>query len=184
MRIIGGFFKGKTLKSKIARTIRPTSDFVREAIFDTLENYTDISNCTVLDLFSGSGLLGIEALSRGAVFCHFVDKSKASVEIIKEFLLELPIERSRYRITNSDVFSFLNTYQSVKHFDLVFSDPPYESNLNKKLLENANIDKIAKKGTIFVVETSSKSDFNELERFELLQKKHYRETIVLFLMYK
>ncbi len=184
MRIIGGYFKGKALRTKISRTVRPTSDFVREAIFDTLANYTDILNCTVLDLFSGSGLLGIEALSRGASFCQFVDKSKASIQIIKEFLLELSIDKNKYRVTNSDVFSFLNTYQSEKHFDLVFSDPPYKSNLNKKLLENPNIDKIAKKGTIFVVETYSKSNINELEKFDLLQKKLYGETAVLFLMYK
>jgi len=184
MRIVGGNFKGKKLQKRISKNIRPTSEFVREAIFDILENYLDFANKNVLDLFAGTGLLGIEALSRGADFCQFVDKSKSSIEILKSFLEELAVEKSKYKITHSDVFSFLNTYQNERKFNVIFADPPYETNLFKKLIENPNLEKVAKKGTIFVVETHSKFVFENVDWLELKQKKIYGDTAIFFFQYK
>jgi len=184
MRIVGGNFKGKRLQKKLNKNIRPTSEFVREAIFNILENSLDLPNTNALDLFAGTGLLGIEALSRGAEFCHFVDKSKSAIEILKSFLEELAIEKSQYKITHSDVFSFLNTYNNPRKFDVVFADPPYESNLLKKLVEDTNLEKVAKKGTIFVIETHSKFSFQNVDNFKILQKKIYGDTKIFFFEYK
>ncbi|ROL57346.1 16S rRNA (guanine(966)-N(2))-methyltransferase RsmD [Bacteroidetes/Chlorobi group bacterium Naka2016] len=180
MRVVGGKYKGKSFKAKVPKEIRPTSDFVREAIFDILQNFLTFDNITVLDLFAGTGLLGIESLSRGASFCHFVDKSKNAVNIIKDNLFSLQIEKEKYKVTNADVFSFLRHYEKPTKFDLVFSDPPYELELNSKLLESTLIFKIARNGTIFVFETSPKEVFKENARYKLLRQKDYGDTTIRF----
>lgn len=180
MRIVGGKFKGKSFRCKIPSHIRPTSDFVREAIFDTLQNIISFENIKVLDLFAGTGMLGIESISRGASFCQFVDKSKNAINIISTHLSLLPIDKESYRITFSDVFSFLKTYKNENKFELIFSDPPYEGELNSKLIESPLTKKIARNGTIFVFETSPKETINENEMFKLLRKKDYGDTIVYF----
>ncbi|MCX7909700.1 MAG: 16S rRNA (guanine(966)-N(2))-methyltransferase RsmD [Ignavibacteria bacterium] len=184
MRVVGGNFKGKTFKHKISRNIRPTSDFVREAIFDTLANYINFENLIVLDLFAGTGMLGIEALSRGASFCQFVDNNKVAIEIISSNLNTLNIEKEKYKITFADVFSFLRSYQSEKKFDLVFSDPPYGLELNNKLISHNGIKKIAKYGTIFIIEISNKETINENPNFKMFNKKNYGDTNILFFSYE
>jgi 16S rRNA (guanine(966)-N(2))-methyltransferase RsmD len=180
MRIVGGHFKGKTFRTKIPKNIRPTSDFVREAIFDILTNLINLNGKNVLDLFAGTGMLGIEALSRGASFCHFVDKSKTSSNIILSNLESLSIDRTKYKVTLADVFSFLRTYQNERKFDVIFADPPYNSNLSTKLINDKSFVKIAQDGTIFVVETSKQYDLKDNEFLKLLKKKEYGDTTIYF----
>ncbi|MGC8748225.1 MAG: 16S rRNA (guanine(966)-N(2))-methyltransferase RsmD [Candidatus Kapaibacteriota bacterium] len=180
MRIIGGSFKGKSFKFKIPKQIRPTSDFAREAIFDTLQNIISLDRINVLDLFAGTGMLGIEALSRGASFCQFVDKTKSAINIISSNLSSLPIKNENYRITFADVFAFLRTYESEIKFELIFSDPPYGQALNSKLLGSNLIFKVARSGTIFVFESSPREILNENERIKLLRAKDYGDTSIYF----
>ncbi len=183
MRIVGGKFKGNLFKTKIPKNIRPTSDFVREAIFDTLSNFVEFNSTNVLDLFAGTGMLGIESLSRGANFCHFVDKDSDVVKIISSNLALLPIPKERYRITKADVFSFLRTYSGEIKFDLIFSDPPYNLPLNQKLLSSSNVNKIAKTGTLFVIELSQRTDLEVSTNFRVLRKKQYGDTLVYIFQY-
>lgn len=181
MRIVAGKFKGRTFRTKLPNSLRPTSDFTREAIFNMLSSYIDLHEAKVLDLFAGTGLLGFEALSRGASFCHFVDKSRASSRIIQQNsdILDLPM--NAYKITTSDVFSFLTTYNPLYLFDLVFSDPPYNLSLNSKVINHPRLKNLIHDGTIFVLETSNTETFDYPSEFILHQRKDYGDTSISIL---
>lgn len=181
MRIIAGKFKGRTFRTKLPNSVRPTSDFTREAIFNMLSNYIDLYETKVLDLFAGTGLLGFEALSRGASFCHFVDKSRSLSKIIQQNsdILELPVNVCK--ITTSDVFSFLATYNPNHTFDLVFSDPPYNLSLNSKVINHPKLKNLIHEGTIFVLETSNTETLDYPSEFVLRQRKDYSDTSISIL---
>jgi 16S rRNA (guanine966-N2)-methyltransferase len=122
MRVVAGRFKGRTLHAPKGDSTRPTSDKVREALFSVLG---DIEGLAVLDLFAGSGALGIEALSRGAGSATFVDDSQRAVETIRRNLEAAGTDAA---VRRRDVFAFLGSAGSTGGpFDLVFADPPYSS---------------------------------------------------------
>lgn len=184
MRIISGRFKGRTVNLHLPGNIRPSTDSVREAIFNSLSNYTDFEGLRVLDLFSGSGLFGFESLSRGAVFCHFVDRSASAVKLINSTVKILNINAANYKITLADVFTFLNTYEPKAKFDLIFSDPPYHSNLSQKLFSHSRFANILATNAIIVSEIFRKEALQIPPSFELLSKKNYGDTSIFFLMLK
>ena len=119
MRVVAGELKGRRLSAP--RSARPTADKVREALFSIIG---DISGARVLDLFAGSGALGIEALSRGAAEAVFVDRAGPAVAAIRRNLDELGVEGQVHR---RDVARFLESAAGEPSFDLVFCDPPYDS---------------------------------------------------------
>jgi 16S rRNA (guanine966-N2)-methyltransferase len=121
MRVIAGLYKGRKLESSKDLSIRPTTDRVKEYIFNILQNFPQ--DKVILDVFSGSGSLGIEALSRGASFTIFVDKAVSSVNILRRNLNNLNISRDRYTIINSDAIDYIN--EARVKIDLCFMDPPY-----------------------------------------------------------
>ena len=120
-RIIAGEFKGRRLKAPAGRTVRPTADRVKEAWFSILQQ--SIPDARVLDLFAGSGALGFEALSRGAVAVHFVESHKASLAVIRDNAATLNVE-ARVTIHRSDAMRFAARLQPGA-YDLAFADPPY-----------------------------------------------------------
>lgn len=122
MRIISGKYKGRNLVSFKADHIRPTMDRIKETIFNKWMMYVD--GAKVLDLFAGTGNLGIEALSRGATHVTFVEKSNKSMSIVKENLELLKINKSDYQIQLKDVLSFIRQDSNVV-YDLIFIDPPF-----------------------------------------------------------
>lgn len=124
MRIITGIAKGKRLISPEGRDVRPTSDCVKEGVFSALQ--FDLEGRRVLDLFAGSGQLGIEALSRGAAAATFVDSSDASLKTVKRNL-EIAGFQAQARVIRSDYASFCAMCRDV--FDLAFLDPPYAAGL-------------------------------------------------------
>lgn len=126
MRIITGTARGRKLRTLEGNDVRPTTDKVKEAMFSAVQ--FQIPGAYVLDLFAGSGQLGIEALSRGAGKAVFVDKSKASVNVITENIAAAEFE-DRSRVVFMDSFDFLHS--GNEKYDLVFLDPPY----NKGILE-------------------------------------------------
>lgn len=138
MRIISGKYGGLQLVGKLPSNVRPTTDLSRETIFNILSNIIDFDNTRVLDLFAGTGALGIEALSRGASYVHFVDNSFHSISIIKMNLEKLKIPNNFIKISKQSVEKFLSTCN--EEFDLIFADPPYQSNyfntICNKVLEN------------------------------------------------
>lgn len=124
MRVLTGANKNRRLSSKVSIATRPTSSRVRKSIFDILWSRVGIDDKSILDLFAGTGALGIEALSRGARQAHFVDHSANAIKVVRENLNALGIEQSRYKVLISDFENFLNEYGGPE-FDIAFLDPPY-----------------------------------------------------------
>ncbi|MBE6780674.1 MAG: 16S rRNA (guanine(966)-N(2))-methyltransferase RsmD [Ruminococcaceae bacterium] len=124
MRVITGIARGKRLVTPDGSDVRPTSDKVKEALFSALQ--FDIEGRRILDLFAGSGQLGIEALSRGAKSCVFVDNSRASINLVKKNL-EITGLSSNAKVIQSDFASF--AAMSRDTFDIVFLDPPYAAGM-------------------------------------------------------
>ncbi|MCL2588185.1 MAG: 16S rRNA (guanine(966)-N(2))-methyltransferase RsmD [Oscillospiraceae bacterium] len=124
MRVITGIARGRKLREPEGSAIRPTTSMVKEALFNIIQ--FDIEGRRVLDLFAGTGQLGIEALSRGAASCDFVDSSKAAYQLVKSNLASSELRGGQ--VFQSDAVSFLSRSQ---RYDLIFFDPPYElSNLD------------------------------------------------------
>jgi 16S rRNA (guanine966-N2)-methyltransferase len=130
LRIIAGEFKGRRLKTPAGRTVRPTGDRVKEAWFSILQQ--SIPDARVLDLFAGSGALGFEALSRGAVSVDFVENSKASLAAIRDNATTLNVG-DRVTIHRSDALRFAERLQSAQ-YDVAFADPPYASDEAERLV--------------------------------------------------
>ncbi|MFZ4404620.1 MAG: 16S rRNA (guanine(966)-N(2))-methyltransferase RsmD [Pseudobdellovibrionaceae bacterium] len=122
MRIISGQFKGQLLVSFNASHIRPTTDRVKGSLFNKLQDRT--VGATVLDLFCGTGSLGLEALSREAKNCTFVDDNKKSLQITSQNIEKLKLPKSVARLVHKDVIEFLKSYKGDP-FDLIFVDPPF-----------------------------------------------------------
>ena len=130
MRVISGTARGRRLKELQGRDTRPTTDKVKESIFNIIQ--FDIEGRRALDLFGGTGQLGIEALSRGAARCTFLDQRKEAVALIRENLKTTGLSE-RAAVLQGDAISFLTTCR--EKFDLVFLDPPYQSDLLDQALD-------------------------------------------------
>ena len=133
MRVISGSAKGTILYSLQGSTTRPTLDRVKEALFNIIQN--EIIDAQVLDLFAGSGALGIEALSRGAKFAVFSDKSIQSVDIIKKNIEKTHL-KEKAKIIKGNYLNILKECEEQYQFDLIFIDPPYADNMVKKSILN------------------------------------------------
>ena len=145
MRVISGARRGKKLLAPRGEHTRPTADRVKEAMFDIVQ--FRVPGARVLDLFCGSGQLGIEALSRGAADCLFVDSARDSVRLVQENLRRCGLTA---RVLQCDALGIL---KSGEKFDLIFLDPPYGSGLEAKAIEAVKEFDILTRGGIMVVET-------------------------------
>lgn len=133
VRIIGGAFKGRKIAIVPNSNIRPTADRVRETLFNWLMH--DIQNSRVLDLFTGSGAIGIEALSRGAAFVYFNDKNPKIIDNIAQHLKTFQVDNNKFSLSNQDTLKLLEqTPQQLNQdpFDIIILDPPF----NKDLVNN------------------------------------------------
>lgn len=130
MRIIAGEFRGRTLKAPPDRRARPTADRVREAWFSILGG--ELVGARVLDLFAGSGALGLEALSRGAGWVDFVEVSKTSLAALRTNVAALDVE-TRVRILRQDALAFVEALDSMP-YDIAFADPPYRTAAAQQLV--------------------------------------------------
>ena len=148
LRIIAGEFKGRRLKTPTTDKVRPTSDRVREAWFSILQQ--SIPDARVLDLFAGSGALGFEALSRGAVSVDFVETHRASLTALKANTEALKVE-DRVTIHRSDALRFAERLQPAQ-YDVAFADPPYASEAAARLVELYGIIPFAR---VFSIEHSA-----------------------------
>ena len=128
MRVISGKYKGRKLKGFEIEGTRPTMDRIKESLFGMIQDEVRDSVC--LDLFAGSGALGIEALSNGAKYCDFIDYNNKAINIIGENTLNIDED---FRIVNSDYEKYLKG--TDKKYDIIFLDPPYDSNLINKALK-------------------------------------------------
>jgi len=190
MKIIEGKLAGKTINYKEQKGTRVTSEKVRKAVFDVLKNLVDFKNLKVADLFCGSGMYGLESLSRGAASIIFVDESrentqklKRNLEEIKKKLKILDIGYCGIKIVNKKFETFIKSCD--EKFDLVFADPPYYprqygGTSNFDFQEFDNIYKILNKDGVFVLEGSKRVRIGELKELELFVEKKYGDTKVLF----
>jgi 16S rRNA (guanine966-N2)-methyltransferase len=169
MRIIAGKFRGRRLVNFNADHIRPTTDRVKESIFNKLQGY--VEGARVLDLFSGTGNLTCESISRGAVSVDSVELSKRSIDIIRKNLRELEIE-DQVQIHADDVLKFLKRYQG-EPYDLILVDPPFTEKLADSVL--TLLAKSAVLGPDSVVMIESSSHENVQEHYEGLERTDERD---------
>jgi 16S rRNA (guanine966-N2)-methyltransferase len=148
MRVISGTARGRKLKEPEGYSTRPTTDMVKESIFNIIQ--FDIEGRRVLDLFAGTGQLGIEALSRGALNAVFVDESNEAIKLVKENVKILGFE-DKATITRGDAAAFLRQGGS---FDIIFLDPPYDSGLMEKAVNNIFEFDMLKENGIIICETN------------------------------
>ncbi len=178
MRIIAGDFRGRLLKSVHDLSVRPTTDRAKQTIFDILANRTAFDNLEVLDLFAGSGSLGLEAVSRGAKKVTFVDKSRKSLDALEKNIASLGCE-SQCNVYQADVFWYLKNIGQP--YDVVFVDPPYKLE-NIGILPDAVYDSGAvRSGTFVVMEHSRESVIALNEKKYEITKKPFGQTTVLIL---
>ena len=169
MRVIAGFARGQKLVSPSGEDTRPTLDRVKEAVFSMLLPY--LFDATVLDLFSGSGALGIESLSRGAAEAVFIDNSSASVECIRANLRNTRLSDSS-EVLFTDFASYLK--QTDKNFDIIFLDPPYNSGLYAIALDLIAKHDLIKEEGLIVAEWDYECGFKEnLQNYEIIKEKKY-----------
>jgi len=178
MRIISGLNRGRKLTQIQGRDIRPTSDRVREALFNIIG--PAIRGQRVLDLFAGTGAFGLEALSRGAQSALFVDAAPASCEVIKKNI-ELCRMTDQATIVCHDLVNHpLPT--SLDSFDLIFMDPPYNKGYPEKILEKEGFMDLLSPGATIIVEQDFKETLSPpLNGLDIYRQKKYSKTLVSFL---
>lgn len=181
MRIVGGRFKGRPLKSPSSNATRPTSDRLREALFNVLAHaYGDAADgAKVLDLFAGTGALGLEALSRGAKFALFVDDATEPRSVIRANVEALGLGGVT-GISRRDATK-LGVAAAGERYDLVFCDPPYGRGLAELALAGALAGGWLAPEALVLVEESVEAAFTAPEGFEELERRRYDATEVVFL---
>lgn len=178
MRVIAGTAKGRRLTTPKSDKIRPVLDQVKEAVFNIL---FDVNKLSVLDLFAGTGAMGIEALSRGAAHCCFIDAANEARRLIGKNIDLCQMADKSYvlSMTIGKALAILETQQ--KHFDLIFVDPPYEKHLVNKTLRRLALSPTLNNGAIIIVEHHPKEIIQAMEGLSLTETRKYGQTRVSFL---
>ncbi|MGH6717486.1 MAG: 16S rRNA (guanine(966)-N(2))-methyltransferase RsmD [Bradyrhizobium sp.] len=181
MRVVGGRLKGRNLASPSSREIRPTADRLRESVFNILVHaYGDpVPEARVLDLFAGTGALGIEAVSRGAAFALFIDNSAEARALLRNNVEALGLGGVT-KIFRRDATN-LGPVHPLEPFSLVFLDPPYGKGLAEKALASLREGGWLVPGTLLVVEEAKASSFAAPDGFEQLERRVYDDTEIVFL---
>lgn len=178
MRIISGKFKGHHLVSFQADHIRPTTDRVKETLFNKLMFHVD--GAIALDLFCGTGNLGLEAISRGAQHVTFVDLNKKSIDIAKKNIEKLKVPAGEYKIILKDVLTFLKQFEGPA-FDLIFVDPPFTKKMAHEVMGAVSASKAFGENTLLAIESSAQEQmedvYGDLERYDA---KEYGDKILSF----
>lgn len=176
MRVVSGKYRGKKLKEFDLTSTKPTLDKVKEAMFDMIQ--FDVVDAVVLDLFSGTGALGIEAISRGAKRTYLVDNNIQAIKIIKENLKGV---EGDVCVCNQNALDFLKS--TKEKFDIVLLDPPYKTDLGLKAIELLINENKLNNNAIILFETSDDLNFNlEFENFKTTRKKY--GTVAVYKMVK
>jgi len=177
MRVIAGAHKGRILKTAHDLSVRPATGKVRAAIFNVLQNRIDLTGARILDLYAGSGSLGIEALSRGAQSVVFVEKSQSTLRFLRQNLASVREER-RTEVRSGDALEYLRTVR--EEFDIVFADPPYAlEELPHLPAEIFRRGAVAEEGFL-IIEHPAEIFFAADSRYEKVVEKKYGRTRVTF----
>ncbi|WEX08431.1 16S rRNA (guanine(966)-N(2))-methyltransferase RsmD [Chelativorans sp. AA-79] len=180
MRIVGGTLRGRRLASPKSDAIRPTTDRARESLFNVLEHSYpgSVEGARVLDLFSGSGALGIEALSHGASHCLFVEEDASARALVRENIESLGLQ-GRTRIFRRDA-THLGPVGTMQPFDLVFADPPYGKGLAERAIASALSGGWLTQDALIVVEEAAATPFQPPEGVVLHDLRTYSSSTLAF----
>ncbi len=183
MRVIAGTARSLPLKTLEGLETRPTIDKIKETLFNILQ--ADIYGCRFLDLYSGSGAIGIEALSRSAKEAVLVEHNKAACACIKENLAFTKLA-DKATVMEQDVLSAINRLSGQEVFDIVYMDPPYNQDLEREALIALRNSKIIDSYTIVVIEDALKADLSYIPElgYEVYKIKNYKTNKHLFLRLK
>lgn len=180
MRVIAGKARRLNLKTIPGIDTRPTTDRIKETLFNILQ--PELLECRFLDLFSGSGGIGIEALSRGASYAVFVEKNPKAAACIRENLAFTKLAEDG-KLLNMDVLQALRSLEGKGVFDIIFMDPPYNNELERQVLEYLKDSTVADKNTLIIVEADLQTDFSYVESlgYRQLRSKDYKTNKHVFL---
>ncbi|SMC67336.1 16S rRNA (guanine(966)-N(2))-methyltransferase RsmD [Sporomusa malonica] len=189
MRIITGIAKGTKLKTPKGLDVRPTADRVKESMFSILENLTlpgggrVLTGAKVLDLFAGTGNLGLEALSRGAAHALFIDHSLVSLAVIKDNINSARLGE-RAEVQRGDSIKMLDKLgHSGRTFSLIFVDPPYNQRMVNVILLKFDTSIVAEDEGLIVVEHSKHESINtQWQNLQMIRTEQYGETLVTFFL--
>ena len=172
MRIVGGKYRHRLISFPDDSHTRPTKDRIREAIFSALG---DISNSIVLDLYAGSGAMGLEALSRGAKKAFFVDISALAVKAIKDNVTSLKINDEEYQIIKDKDVNAISLFKKEnQQFDIIFLDPPYQEGEYQKILNLLLDNDLLKEKAIIVIEANRSIKLENID-YQKNKEYHYGE---------
>lgn len=179
MRVIAGSARSLKLKTVEGMDTRPTTDRIKETLFNMISPY--LSDCDFLDLFSGSGAIGIEALSRGARRAVFVEKNPKAVSCIRENLKFTRLEEGA-QILAKDVLSAISELDGRGGFDYIFLDPPYLQNLERDVLRKLKGTDLVDEKSVIIIEAAKGTDFSWLEEegYRLIKVKEYKTNLHAF----
>lgn len=176
MRIIGGKYKGRHIYSSKNNHIRPTTDRNKGFIFNVLEGF--VSGARVLDLFAGSGSLGLEAISRGAKSVTFVDNSYASLRVLRKNIARIKLSEE-HEIFEKNVLTFLR--QNKESYDLIFADPPFKWNHYIELIPLVFLEENISEFGILVLESEKTHNIEwETNVYEVIRQKTYDRSVITF----
>ena len=179
MRVISGKARRLPLSCPKGMETRPTKDRIKETLFNIIQN--EIPNCVFVDLFSGSGAIGIEALSRGASKCFFIDKSKSAITCIRENLLFTKLSDNAIIIQQDAIDSLYSIH--AEHVDILFIDPPYADGYEKELLNSLSNFEYIDSNTKIIIEADIKTNFDHIETggYLIEREKTYKTNKLVFL---
>lgn len=176
MKVVSGKFRGLNLKAVPSNNTRPTSAKVKEAVFSMLAPY--LNGGVALDLFAGTGSLGIEAVSRGYERAYLVDKAYKAINTVKENVEKTRAEDS-FVVMKSSATDALQKFANDKvKFDLVFLDPPYRMKITEQIIKDMVTNDLLAPDAIIVDETDYDIDLTDFDRIELIKEKRYKDTKV------
>lgn len=181
MRIIAGTARSLPLKTIEGMDTRPTTDRIKETLFNMLQN--DIPGAYFLDLFAGSGQIGLEALSRGARYAVFVDNNKKAAACIEDNIAFTKFDKEA-KLYKADVLSALRSMEGKYKFDIIFMDPPYNKQIEQEILTYLSGSSLLKDDTLLVVEASKETSFDYLDglNFTLRKLKVYKTNAHAFIV--
>ena len=181
MRVIAGTARSLPLKPVRGMGTRPTTDRIKETLFNIIS--ARIPGCRFLDLFSGSGAIGIEALSRGADYACFVDSSRKAVRVIEDNLAFTRFTKQA-RVLTMDAEAALAVLDREEPFDIVYLDPPYRQGLERTILERLCSSRCVHRDTLYIVEAALETDMDWIGElgYSCIKSREYRTNKHLFLI--
>lgn len=182
MRVISGTAKGRSLVPPPDRRVRPTTDRIKEALFSIIGSLCgDITGFNVLDIFAGTGSLGIESLSRGAVKAVFIDNQRSSAALIKTNLDSTGFAGASEVLIADAATALAQMAIQGRTFNLVFADPPYSKGFAQLLLRQLASLPVLANGALVVIETSSREDLPQSEgELKQIDRRTYGDTALVF----